>query len=173
VNLNNIKVRNLVGQVCLQDCDFCVVVAECASDKRKSCREGPTPWKWKGMERSGFLLLNRIDWSTTIFIDLPSIGLSCLCVKESCFGSRLRSRKSLQASALDRPDFLERKASEWMNEICWMNKSLWLRAFVNDASFSGSKGCCAGCLFNQLVSSLFLCHHSHRYVLSFFYPFQT
>ena len=29
--------------------------------------------------------------------------------------------------ALDRPDFLESTAGEWMNEIGWMKKSLWLK----------------------------------------------
>jgi len=103
---------------------------ECASEKRKSCLcaakglplENGRAW------RSGFLLLNRIAWSTTI---LTSLGLVCLCVKQSCFGSRLPSRKSLQAMALDRPDFLERKASEWMNEIRWMKKSLWLKLLAD------------------------------------------
>ena len=33
--------------------------------------------------------------------------------------------------ALDRPDFLERKASEWMNEIRWMKKSLWLKQLAD------------------------------------------
>lgn len=92
------------------------------------------PLKNGRARRSGFLLLNRIAWLTTILIDWPSPGLVCLCVKQSRFGSRLRSRKSLQAMALDRPDFLESKASEWMNEIRWMKKSLWLKQLADQKS---------------------------------------
>lgn len=100
---------------------------ECASDKIKYYLCAGLPLENGRAWRSGFLLLNRIAWSTTILIDLPSGWYACVSSNPASVADFGQGNRFKQWLWIDLTSSRGKPVNEWR----WIKKSLWLKQLAD------------------------------------------